>query len=161
MWSRLFPAQQITKDELLDLTLKNFYPFAIREVEILFKITKGMLTNLKASNSDFDEQFNKIVFGTMIISLVIESKKYGINYYPFYGKQNYDVIAVLASLYDSSAMEIFILEIGKKVLINELPFDSSYIDKHFSTLAKNVPSINNALKHIPRKLLIIILIITK
>jgi predicted nucleotidyltransferase len=103
-----------------------------------------MLINLDADHSDFNEQFNKIIFGTMLIALVIETKKYGIKLYSHVNKDNFDVVT-LRSLRDPS-MKLFIEDIGAKVLANKLPFDIEYVDRHFSTLAKNVPSIKQRLK---------------
>ncbi len=84
MWSSSFPNQEIVKKgKLLELTLKNFHPFDTCEVELLFKITKDMLQKLDETSLDFDNQFNKIILGTMVLSLVIETKKYGKILYPY------------------------------------------------------------------------------
>jgi hypothetical protein len=145
MWNRFFPAEELTKSELLELTLKHFHPLPTREIEILFEITRDMLKKLDVNHSDFNEQFNKIVFGTMLIALVIETKKYRTKLYPYVDNDDFNVMNTLRNLRDPR-MKSFIHDIGAKVLSNELPFDSAYIDKHFSTLAEKVPSIKQRIK---------------
>jgi hypothetical protein len=140
-WGLLFPNKEMTKNKLLELTLKNFNPFSTCEVETLFETTEYMLKNLNETDPDFDERFDKIVLGTIVISLVIESNKYGANYYPQCNIKGYNVMSALTGLMNRAKTEKFILDIGEKILLNELPFSCSYIDMHFPSFTQTVPAI--------------------
>ena len=133
--------EEITRSKLVGLTLKHFFPFSISEVKILFETTQEMLKSLNENEQYFEKKFSQIIFGTMVISFVIENVKYGMNYYPHPTIQRYDVINVLNNLHDRQAIRKFILEIGTKVLNKELPFSYDYIDEFFPTLSTNVPFI--------------------
>lgn len=145
MMSYFFTPREPTKKELIQLTLKNFYPFPTCEVEILFRITKDMLSHSDENAPDFDEHFNKILFGTMITAMVIESRKYGYNLYPVKHEAAYDCVAVLLNLYNRESMQQLILTIGSKMLAGELPLSPLQIDRCFPHLVKAVPSIKKRL----------------
>lgn len=144
MWAR-FIANNMDKTRLLTLTIQHFHPLPTREVELLFDVATSMLNSLNEKNPDFDHQYNKIVFGTIVIAVIIENSKMGINYYPHSITKKYNMGA-LSKTSDSSATEERILYFGSKILSNELPFNSADIDQYFPALTTNVPSIKERFK---------------
>lgn len=141
---------------LLSQTKKHFhFRNPSSQTQKILKAAREMLDELKVTDPDFDQQYDRIVVGAMILAMTMEDRKYGrqqvFNNEYLYPKRMHELqeicgvpsILGIAMLIVAFPEEIknFIQIIGKKVLEEKmLPFSGTVRADAFPDLAGIIPA---------------------
>ena len=106
-------ARKLTKQELIQLTNKEFSTLPTTELEIRQKDHFAALNNLDINDKEFDHKYDIIVFGAIIYALAFETAKYGWNLYPVPWGEIWNLCRFSFSECDYMT---FVLRIGKIAL---------------------------------------------
>lgn len=138
--------KNISNQELKDLTLKYFYsPFETTEVENIIEVGRFMLCALPAQSPEFNKTYDSIIFGSIVLAMAIEAKKYGTCFpqYPLSLNELKDrcgieKFATMGAFATDLNLRRFIMSIGERILNQSLPFDAAYLTQLNLTLNKHV-----------------------